>query len=233
MRATHRELITRPSLKKDANKIRDISIRTPMPSPCDKQVGTAINGDQASFVMPKDIICSFDSLYKAAQKCKNNVMWKDSTAGFMSNYVSNIVKLRNGLLCSTYKLDSYTVFFVYEPKMRQIVSTRIKDRVFQRSTCDNYLYKEMTKHFIYDNCACQSDKDTDMAIGRLKRYLQRFYRKYNTNGWILKCDIKDFFGQTPHKVVLSVVQKRVDDEWDTLQVAKIIKQFLSMRIRNI
>jgi retron-type reverse transcriptase len=176
--------------------------------------------------MPKDIICSFDSLYKAALKCKNNVMWKDSTAGFMSNYVTNIAKLRNGLLCGSYRLDGYTVFFVYEPKMRQIVSTRIKDRVFQRSMCDNYLYDEMTKHFIHDNCACQADKGTDTAIGRLKCHLQRFYRKNNTNGWVLKCDIKDFFGQTSHKVALDAVKKRVGDEWVTLQVETIINSFI-------
>lgn len=53
----------------------------------------------------------------------------------------------------TYELSKYTMFKVYEPKERDIVSTRIKDRVFQRSLCDNYLTEEITRSFIYDNCA--------------------------------------------------------------------------------
>ena len=59
--------------------------------------------------------------------------------------------------------------------MREIVSTRIKDRVFQRSLCDNYLYEAMTRTFVYDNCACQIDKGTDFAMNRLNCHMQRYY----------------------------------------------------------
>ena len=98
----------------------------------------------------KDIVCDFDNLYNALLKCKRNVLWKDSIAGYYKNALANCYKLRQQLLNDTYTIDTYTKFTVYEPKERAIVSTRIKDRVFQRSLCDNYLYHEMTKSFIYD-----------------------------------------------------------------------------------
>ena len=106
----------------------------------------------------KEKVCEFRSLYKAMNKCKKNVMWKDSVAGYVKNGLVNCYKLRQQLLDEKYKIDKYSVFTIYEPKKREIVSTRMKDRVFQRSLSDNYLYDAVTKSFIYDNCACQDNK---------------------------------------------------------------------------
>ena len=33
----------------------------------------------------RDEVCDFDNLYRAMQHCKNNVMWKDSVAGYVKN----------------------------------------------------------------------------------------------------------------------------------------------------
>lgn len=173
----------------------------------------------------KDIVCDFDNLYNALLKCKRNVLWKDSIAGYYKNALANCYKLRQQLLNDTYTIDPYTKFTVYEPKERAIVSTRIKDRVFQRSLCDNYLYHEMTKSFIYDNCACQENKGTLFARNRLKCHLQRFYRKHGTNGYVLKCDLSNFFGSTSHKVAIEAVDKRVPDDWAVNKVIQIIRSF--------
>ena len=130
----------------------------------------------------RDEVCDFDNLYRAMQHCKNNVMWKDSVAGYVKNGLVNVHKLKESVENGTYKLDAYTQFKVYEPKERDIVSTRIKDRVFQRSLCDNYFYDTMTKSFIYDNCACQDGRGTEFARKRLICHLQKYYRKYGMEG---------------------------------------------------
>lgn len=122
----------------------------------------------------KEKVCSFDSLYKAMKKCKKNVMWKDSVQGYYKNGLVNIHELRKSLLDGKYKIDKYTEFKIFEPKERNIVATRLKDRVFQRSLCDNYVYEAITKSFIYDNCACQKNKGTEFGRKRMKAHLQRF-----------------------------------------------------------
>ena len=172
----------------------------------------------------KEKVCSFDALYRAMLKCRKNVMWKDSVAGYVKNGLVNIAKLRRSLLDGTYDIDKYTIFYVYEPKKRRIVSTRIKDRVFQRSLCDNYLTKQVSKSFIYDNCACQEGKGTDFARERLKCHLQRFWRKHRT-GYILKCDISDYFGSTRHDVAIAAMRKRIDNNWAMCEVERIINSF--------
>lgn len=183
--------------------------------------GTAVD----SALSPKDTICSFEELYKAAFICKRNVMWKDSVAGFIKNILINCYNLHEELMNDTYKLSPYSVFVVHEKKTRTIVSTRMRDRVVQRSLCDNYLTEYLTKSFIYDNCACLPGKGTDMARNRLKCHLQRFYRKHGLDGWVLKVDIHDYFGSTPHDVVKAAVAKRVPDPWVREQVNDIIDSF--------
>lgn len=158
-------------------------------------------------------------------KCKRNVLWKDSVAGFVMNGLVNCYKLREELLNDTYELCGYSVFTIREPKERVIVSTRFRDRVVQRSLCDNYLTEAISRSFIYDNCACQVGKGTHFARNRLKHHLQDFYKRFGTDGYILKCDVKSYFGSTRHDVAKAAVRKRVDDEWAVSMVDDIIDSF--------
>ena len=137
----------------------------------------------------------------------------------------NIYDLRNDVLGGTYEIRDYSVFVIKEPKTRVIVSTRFRDRVFQRSLCDNYLTDQITRSFIYDNCACQVGKGTQFARDRLTHHLRQFYREHGTNGYVLKCDIKSYFGSTRHDVALDAIKKRVPDEWAVQHVKDIIDSF--------
>lgn len=175
----------------------------------------------------KDEVCDFDNLYKAMRHCKNNVMWKDSVAGYVKNGLVNIHKLKAMVENDSYSIDRYNCFKVFEPKERDIVSTRIKDRVFQRSLCDTYFYKAMTNSFIYDNCACQVGKGNEFGRKRLKCHLQKYFREHNRSneGWVLKIDLKNYFGSTPHELAISAVTKRLNDEWAISEAVRVINSF--------
>lgn len=182
-----------------------------------------MNTDNAPTV--QDTACDFENLYNAMLVCKGNVMWKDSVAGWVKNGIVNCAKLEEQLKNGTYDIDEYSRFTIYEPKKRDIVSTRFKDRVFQRSLCDTYLTEEISKSFIYDNGACLCGKGTEFARSRLISHLQRFFRKHGRNGYVLKCDITNFFGSTPHDVVKSKIRKLCKDDWAYSEVCRIIDSF--------
>lgn len=158
-------------------------------------------------------------------KCRRNVLWKDSVAGFVMNASINCYKLSEELLNDSYEISRYSVFTIKEPKERVIVSTRFRDRVFQRSLCDNYLTEAVSKSFIYDNCACQVGKGTQFARNRLKHHLSAFYAEFGTGGYALKCDIKSYFGSTRHDVAKAAIRKRVEDDWAVSMVEDIIDSF--------
>lgn len=173
----------------------------------------------------KNLVCDFDNLYVAMNRCKKGVIWKDSVAGWVKNSIRNCRKLEESLFCGKYKIDSYTVFVIYEPKRRVIVSTRFKDRVFQRSLCDNYLTKEISRHFIYDNGACLKGKGTDFSRKRLCCHMQKFYRKHNNSGYVLKLDLHNYFGSTHHSVAKASMLKRLNSKWAYDEVCRIIDSF--------
>lgn len=172
-----------------------------------------------------DEIISYECLKEGMRKSCLGVMWKDSVANYRLNAVKNTWKLRRDLLNGTYRIQDYHEFHIHEPKEREIVATRIRDRQFQRSLCDNYLYEAVTKGFIHDNCACQIGKGVSFAHKRLGVHLRKYYNKHGNAGWVLQCDIAKYFPSTPHDVAKAAMRKRIADDRIYQHVANIIDSF--------
>ena len=116
-----------------------------------------------------DEAISFENLYKGLLKSQKNVMWKDSVAGYSLNGLKNTYKLRQELLNGTYRISQYASFKIKEPKERDVLATRIRDRQFQHALSDNVIYPSLTKTFIRDNCACQKGRGTFDSLERLRK----------------------------------------------------------------
>ena len=121
-------------------------------------------------------IIGFDALYESMEKCKKGVIWKDSVAHFVLNSVEEVLKLEAQLKSGNYHSRKGRVFTLRSPKKRQAMGIPFRDRVYQRSLCDNEIYPELVKHLIPDNLACQTGKGTDKARERLKQFLRRIYQ---------------------------------------------------------
>lgn len=168
---------------------------------------------------------SFKQLYIGLQKSSRNVRWKDSVATYSTNALKNTFKLRQSLLNGKYRIDPYQRFLIHEPKEREIVATRIKDRQFQRSLCDNVLYPQITRSFIRDNCACQRGKGVDDALDRMDAHIHRYYRKHGSKGWVLKCDIRHYFAETRHEDAKAALRKHISDDEAYKKASDIIDSF--------
>lgn len=172
-----------------------------------------------------DEACSFGALYKALKECCRNVRWKDSVVGYEANGLKNTLELSERLKNGAYKISKYQEFTVHEPKERTILASRIVDRQFQRSLCDCGLYEDITEHLIRDNSACQTGRGVDDALGRMKAHLQRHYRKFGAEGWVLKCDIHHFFPEINHDVAKAAVRKYVSDAKAAEAICDVIDSF--------
>lgn len=172
-----------------------------------------------------DRAISYGSLRKALSRCCRNVRWKDSTVGYELHAARNTYRLRQDLLKGTYRISPYQKFQIHEPKEREIIATRIRDRQIQMALCQNGLYDDITEHFITDNCACQIGRGTDYAIKRLRKHMADYYRECGNEGWVLKCDIRKFFPSTPHRTAKAAIAKRVADERARKMVFDVIDSF--------
>lgn len=168
---------------------------------------------------------SFDELYKGLMKSKRNVMWKDSVAGYYINRLKNTYRLRKDLLHKRYSLSQYQMFTITEPKIREIIATRIRDRQFQRSLCDNILYPDIVKRFIRDNCACQKNRGIDDALNRMGVHLRRYFLKNGYTGWVLQCDIRKYFPSIRYSVAQQILLEYVHDRDAAIAACEVIESF--------
>ena len=169
-------------------------------------------------------------LRKAFRKCAKGTRYKDSVADYWINSLHKNYKLKQEIITGRYCLSPYTRFYVYEPKVRKILATRIRDRVYQKAIADNGVKDDLTHDFIYDNGACLKNKGTDFAIQRVICFLQKYYRQNNTNvGYVKHLDFKGFFPNTPHSTSKAVVRQKVRNKHQSDYICDIIDSYTDDR----
>ena len=153
-----------------------------------------------------------EGLYAAAKECYKGTNWKASVATFQLNAMERCIKLSHELTAGTYKPRPPKRFILTRPKRRECLSVGIRDRVYQRSLCDNVVYPAMIKSLIPANCACQKGKGTDYARQRLVKMLKRWHYHHGTDGYVLQMDIRGYYPNMRHDVALNAFNRYLDPE---------------------
>ena len=139
-------------------------------------------------------------------------MQKTEVIQFELNLSEELVKLQKELEEKTYRMGKYYKFTIYDPKQREIQALPFRDRIVQHSFCDNILEPLLERRLIYDNSACRRGKGTHFAMDRLSGFFRDYYKKYGTEGYILKCDIRKYFDLIDHKVLKTKLRRAVKEE---------------------
>lgn len=150
-------------------------------------------------------VCSFENLFDAWKKaCRANPN-KPETIKFGYNLEYNLLTLQNELIKKEYLPGDYRRFTVYDPKMRLIWSAPFRDRVVHHAIC-NVIEPLFNRTFIYDSYACRKGKGIHNAIMQLSRFLQNPQNRY-----CLKCDVSKYFNNVDHKILLSMIERKIKD----------------------
>lgn len=151
-----------------------------------------------------------NSIVHAIRKCRVGVSYK---GGVNDAWIHALVfgkRLRDDILRDRYRMRKGTLVKIYRPKPRVANAPFFRDRVWQRSMCDNGLYDDLTAGLIEENFACQKGKGTDKAIRHIVRCLQELWRE-DPNSPIYgdHLDIRKFFPSTPHIEIHELERRRV------------------------
>jgi len=152
-------------------------------------------------------------LCKAAKECRRGVSNKSGPVEFNVHRLSSCKRLKDDITSGKYKIRPGTKVNVYRPKRRVATAPWFRDRVWQRSMCNNGVYDDLTRGFLMDNIACQKGKGTDMAIRRVVKMLQRLYREDpGAPIFGVHLDGKSYFSSTPHDDLKEMDKERVSDD---------------------
>jgi len=168
-------------------------------------------------------VCLFENLhfaYLEARKCKR---YREEILAFGFDLEKNLLSLRDELAARTYRHGGYREFIVNDSKKRRIQAAPFRDRVVHHALC-NIIEPIFDKGFIYDSYACRIDKGTHKALKRLKTFLrsmafmerererERESRNAPREIYCLQCDISKYFDSISHKVLFSILKRKIRDE---------------------
>ena len=173
----------------------------------------------------KSYIIDPDQLFDSMMKCKNTVSWKPSVKAFVLNGEKNIQKMNERLTNGTWINGKPKPILITYPKRREGLSISFKDRVYQRSINDNSLYPNITRSFIYANCACQKRKGTDFARDLLKKYLWRYFCKYGNQGYVMQIDIHGYYANLKHNYVNLYFKKSLESSVSNMAIEILENQY--------
>ena len=164
---------------------------------------------------------TFEKLLPCHKLCRTSKQHRKDVINFELNLGYNLVKLSNEILSKQYKVGSYKVFKIYEPKERVIEALYYKDRLVLMAFCTHIIQPKLEKSLIYDNVACRKGKGTLFGLKRLEHFLRDYYKKYGCKGYFLKCDVTKYFQSINHDILIKNLSKTSLDDED-LYMAKTI-----------
>lgn len=178
--------------------------------------------------MPKTVkniwaeIASFTTLAAAFQKVREGKRYDSDTLKFYANLEDNLFALEEQLIKKTWRPKPFREFYITIPKPRLIQAPDFADRVVHQAVILK-AGTAMERRFISDSYASRLGKGTHKASGRLRSFMRSASKKW-AHPYIIKADIKSYFGTISHNILMERV-KRVYADPDLLWFFdKVIKQ---------
>ena len=181
-------------------------------------------------------IYTWENLVLAYKKARKGKTKKPYVREFEENLLENLQELQFGLMTHTYKTRPLITFILRDPKTRKISKSDFRDRIIHHALI-NVIGQIFEKTFIHDSTANQIGKGNLFAIKRFKKFQRKVSRNGNLKGWFnsnqikaycLKADIKHYFREINHSILLKILEKKIPDE----NIIQLIKQIIKPRERE-
>lgn len=151
--------------------------------------------------MYKDIY-DLDNLYRASHNALKGKKSKSSAARFWLYEDREILQMQKELKDKTYTFGGYNSFTLCDNGVdRRISVAPFKDRVLHHAIMQE-IEPLFEKSFIYDSYANRKGKGTLNALKRARYYANK-YR------YVLQLDIQKFFPSIDHKILVSLLEKKI------------------------
>ncbi len=171
-----------------------------------------------------DDIISTNNLLLAWQEFIKGKKSKPDVLKYSFDLIDNILQLYEDLANQTYRHGGYKDFYITDPKLRHIHKASVRDRLVHHAVY-RQLYPFFAKTFIADSFSCQIGKGTHRAMKRFKYYVRKSSKNHFKTLWILKCDIRKFFENIDHTVLLKLLDEYIVDKDIISLLSKIINSF--------
>lgn len=139
-----------------------------------------------------------------------NVKNKETLLKFDKNKFQYLVDIKNKLETGNYNGGKYNIFVIKDPKIRVIMSQSVYDKVINHYVTRTILIPKLEKYLEDRNCATRKGMGTDYAVRLLLKDME-YYKRFD-KFYFLKLDIKKYFYNIDHQVLLDKIGKYLNEE---------------------
>ena len=156
-------------------------------------------------------ISSFGGIMQALHDVCEGNRYEQSELSFWGNCEENIHDIADQLSMLKYPPDKYRTFYVYEPKLREIVCSDFVTKLIHRSAY-NIVNPLVCKTFIDDTYSCIKERGSHKAALRLKSWVDYVSQNKKEKWYYLKMDVEKFFYRINHEVLINIMGKKISDK---------------------
>lgn len=168
-----------------------------------------------------DQLLDITLLEKYYYQVRLNTKHRGKILNFEMYYMINLLQILNVLQSRQYRHSPYNVFLIKEPKYRIIMSEIISDKIVNHLISNEILLPILEPKLIETNVATRKDKGVSKGIYYVKKYINRLKMNHDKI-YVLKCDIKKYFYNIDHEILLEKLKKYIPDEEVLDVIANII-----------
>lgn len=143
---------------------------------------------------------------------------------FAYRLMDNIISLHEDLKHKTYQHGGYIHFVISDPKRRDIHKASVRDRLLHHAVY-RILYPFFDRTFIADSYSCRVDKGVHRALDRFRDYAYKVSRNHTRTCWVLKCDIRKFFANIDHGILMRILREYIPDRDILRLLGNVIDSF--------
>ncbi len=174
-------------------------------------------------------IISVENLLEAWKEFLKGKRKKKDVQKFSFCLMDNIFALHNDLSNHIYKHGGYQAFNINDPKPRNIHKASVRDRLLHHAIYRK-LYPFFDRVFIADSYSCRISKGTHKAINRFRKFAYKTSKNNTKTCWVLKCDIRKFFANIDHEILLEILNKYISDKDIIWLLGEVVESFSSTKI---
>ncbi len=152
-------------------------------------------------------VTAFANLFRGFHEASHGKREKPEVQAFEYHLEERLWEIKEELEAERYVWGKYRSFWIYDPKKRLIQAAPFRDRIVHHALY-HVLEPLCERSYIRDSYACLRGRGTLAAV---QRY-EEFVRQVGGRGYVLKCDISQYFASVDHGVLQGLLRRKIRDE---------------------
>lgn len=191
-------------------------------------------------------ICNLGNIMISWRKARKGKTKMPYVILFERDIIKHLIKLQEELKNKTYVPGPLEDFIIWDPKTRKISKAPFIDRIVHHLIC-KVVGPIFEKSFIYDSYSNRKGKGNLKAIERFDYFKRKVSKngslvskkikdKNFVKGYCLKADIRHYFEEVDHKILLRIIKEKIADKeliWLITMVIKNCRDEKGMPLGNL